>query len=389
MKKLTHAEFLDMRRFDALDGLRAIAAVIVVFFHLGGPTTAFLSGWIGVHIFFVVSGFLITTLLLREKDRTGRISLPAFYLRRIFRIMPLYYLALALTVASTYHRGTPWLLLKGHLPEYLTFMNEYHLDVSTPFVHTWTLGIEQKLYLFWPLALVLVGLLTNRLRIPLCIGLIVLVVIPWNNYLATSGIHYSVLLIGGLLALVLHSPRGFALLSPLTHPIAGGVLLAGVVWLHLSIPGLVAHFHSELPPIFLYGLAIALLIPSLLNAGIGRSVLTLRPMVFVGERSYGLYLFQFLAAAMVYALFPDVRRDTPLAAAIVVLTSLAIADLTHRRLEEPMIQVGRRLTRRITGRARTAPGPGTEQNPAAVGDLAGVGQGPFSLPAAAARPADR
>jgi peptidoglycan/LPS O-acetylase OafA/YrhL len=168
LKKLTHAEFLDMRRFDALDGLRAIAAVIVVFFHVGGPSVAFISGWIGVHIFFVVSGFLITTLMLREHDRTGRISLRNFYLRRIFRIMPLYYLALALAVASAYHQGRPWLLLRGHLPEYLTFMNEYHLNVSTPFVHSWTLGIEQKFYLLWPLALVLAGLLTNRLRIPLC-----------------------------------------------------------------------------------------------------------------------------------------------------------------------------------------------------------------------------
>jgi peptidoglycan/LPS O-acetylase OafA/YrhL len=59
-----------MRRFPALDGLRAIAAVLVVLFHLDGP--AILQGWIGVHLFFVLSGFLITTLPLREQDRTGR-----------------------------------------------------------------------------------------------------------------------------------------------------------------------------------------------------------------------------------------------------------------------------------------------------------------------------
>src|SRR5690349_18684581 len=66
MRRLTHAEFLALRRFDALDGLRALAALIVVFYHTGGAQSRFLSGWIGVHVFFVVSGFLITTLMLRE-----------------------------------------------------------------------------------------------------------------------------------------------------------------------------------------------------------------------------------------------------------------------------------------------------------------------------------
>jgi peptidoglycan/LPS O-acetylase OafA/YrhL len=365
-----------MRRFDALDGLRAIAAVIVVFFHFGGPSTGFLSGWIGVHIFFVVSGFLITTRMLRERDRTGRISLRNFYLRRIFRIMPLYYFALALTVASAYHQGKAWLILKGHLVEYLTFMNEYHLKAGTPFIQSWTLGIEQKFYLLWPLALVLAGALSARLQIPACIAAIVLVLLPWNSYLASSGIHYSVLLIGALLALVLHSARGFALLSPLTHPVAGAVLLVGVVCLHLSIPDLFAHFHSELPAIFLYGLAIALLIPSLLGPGVGRALLTLRPLVFVGERSYGLYLFQFLAGTLAAALFPRIH-EPPLEAVLVALTSLAMADLTHRRLEQPMIQVGRSLIRRLGGSAATTPAPREplpeQSTPDAVG-LARAGQ---------------
>jgi len=374
LKKLTHAEFLDMRRFDALDGLRAIAAVIVVFFHFGGSSSSFLSGWIGVHIFFVVSGFLITTLMLRERDRKGRISLRDFYVRRIFRIMPLYYLALALTVVSCYHEGRSWVLLKGHLPAYLSFMNEYHLDAGTPFLHTWTLGIEQKFYLLWPLGLVVAGLLSRRLQIPLCIAAIVATALPWNSYLAASGIHYSILLIGALLALVLHSPRGFALLRPLTHPVAGAVLLVGVVCLHLSIPRMVAHFHSELPPIFLYGLAIALLIPSLLGPGLGRVLLTLRPLVFIGERSYGLYLFQFLAGSLAAVLAPDVTRYTPLSAAIVALVSLAVADLTHRRLEEPMIQIGRKLTKRLNGASKAAsplPGPVPEATAAtAEGEFA-------------------
>ena len=86
MKSLTHADYLALRRFPALDGLRAIAAVLVVFFHYGGPD--WLQGWAGVQMFFVLSGFLITTLMLREERGTGRISLKEFYLRRSFRILP-------------------------------------------------------------------------------------------------------------------------------------------------------------------------------------------------------------------------------------------------------------------------------------------------------------
>src|SRR5689334_3129720 len=81
---LSHSEYLALKRFPALDGLRAIAALMVVVFHNQGPD--WVQGWIGVQIFFVISGYLITTLMLREEDRSGQISFKRFYARRIFRI---------------------------------------------------------------------------------------------------------------------------------------------------------------------------------------------------------------------------------------------------------------------------------------------------------------
>ncbi|MFF1904200.1 acyltransferase family protein [Kitasatospora sp. NPDC058218] len=343
MRRLTHAEFLAMRRFDALDGLRALAAVIVVFFHYGGPESRFLSGWIGVHAFFVLSGFLITTLMLRERDRTGRISLRNFYIRRVFRIVPLYYLGLAITMVAVYRSGHGWTVLMDHLPNYLGFMNEYHLAGDTPYLHTWTIGIEQKFYLVWPLALILVGLISDRLRIPLAVAAIALVLVPYNETWKGMGLHYSVLLIGALLAVVLHSSRGFALLSPLTHPVVGAVAGAGFLVLHANLPNLTAHFGGEQITIFLFGTGVALLLPTLLGPGPGRLVLSLRPLVFVGERSYGLYLLQASAVSVTAALAPWLPGGTPLFAAAVCLVALAAADLLHRRLETPMIEVGRRL----------------------------------------------
>ena len=95
---MTHEQFLALKRFPALDGVRAIAALMVVFFHYGGP--GFLQGWLGVQIFFVLSGFLITTLLLREQARDGRIDLREFYRRRAFRILPVYFVVLLVTAAG-------------------------------------------------------------------------------------------------------------------------------------------------------------------------------------------------------------------------------------------------------------------------------------------------
>jgi peptidoglycan/LPS O-acetylase OafA/YrhL len=375
MRRLTHAEFLALRRFDALDGLRAVAAVIVVFFHFGGPQSRFLSGWIGVHIFFVVSGFLITTLMLREYDRNGRISLRDFYLRRVFRIMPLYYLVLFFTAIGAYHQGGHWAALKEHLPNFLLFMNEYHIPPGLPYLHTWTIGIEWKFYMVWPLLLIAVSAVAARWRIPLTLTAFALVLVPYNQTWVGMGVHYAVLLIGALLALVLHSPRGFALLSPLTHPAVGAVVAVAFLALHANIPGLVTFFHGEQTPILIYGVGVALLLPGLLAPGPGRWLLSRRPFVLVGERSYGLYLVQALAVSVVYALVPDaaVPRGTPASAAVVAVVAVAVADLLYARVETPMIGVGRRLIRRLdrTPRSTTAATPGVPGAPVGAPEAGG------------------
>ncbi|MFE6868488.1 acyltransferase family protein [Kitasatospora sp. NPDC057692] len=378
MRTMTHAEFLALRRFDALDGLRAIAAVIVVFFHYARPWATGLSGWIGVHIFFVVSGFLITTLMLREHDRNGRISLREFYVRRIFRIWPLYYLGLAITAVGVYRSGGGWDALMNHLPHFLLFMNEYHLQGWEPYLHTWTIGIEWKFYMVWPLVLILVTAISKRLRIPVAVAAIALVLVDWSDTWHKMGIHYSILLIGALLALVLHSPRGYALLRPVTHPVVGVVAAVAFVVLHMHIPDLKAYYGAEEPVIFLYSLALALVLPSLLSPGPGRWLLSLRPMVFVGERSYGLYLFQALAVGLAGVLAPWVAGGTALRGVVVTLVSLFVADALYHRLEQPMIEVGRKLIKRFL-RKPTAPVPA----PAAPADH------PADRPGALAEPLSR
>lgn len=141
-----------------INGLRAMAAMAVVVFHLNMSLTRFhlpnlrsldLAGF-GVTIFFAISGFLITSLLLKEKDAQP-IDIKKFYIRRVLRIWPLYFLFLGLSIltAYTYHIGS----LPGSLPYYIFLAANipFILDTALPFLgHYWSLGVEEQFYLFWP-----------------------------------------------------------------------------------------------------------------------------------------------------------------------------------------------------------------------------------------------
>jgi len=151
-------------RIASLDGLRAISIIMVLVSHLFGtdgfPDIApFFKGLdighLGVTIFFVISGLLITGLLFEEHRRTGRISLLLFYLRRTFRIFPAYYTFVA-AVAIACSLG--WVqLLRGDLAAALTYTMNYHSDPSWCLGHTWSLSVEEQFYLIWPFTLLVLG----------------------------------------------------------------------------------------------------------------------------------------------------------------------------------------------------------------------------------------
>lgn len=147
---MTHDEYLETRRFPALDGVRAVAALLVVIFHYGGPSWVQANGWIGVHLFFVLSGYLITTLALREEASNGRVSLAEFYIRRAFRILPVNYVVMGVVVVFAYFRGMGLRQsgIVATLPWNVVFLGEYHFMAL--YGHSWTLGVEQKFYLVWP-----------------------------------------------------------------------------------------------------------------------------------------------------------------------------------------------------------------------------------------------
>ena len=151
-----------------IEGLRAVAVLLVVTFHAGFPLVH--GGFVGVDVFFVLSGFLITGLLLDEIARTGTISLTDFYARRIRRLLPLSTLVLAATAVATYalippidRRGVAGDLvgaaLWGANWKFAADSTQYMADTDkSPVLHFWSLAVEEQFYVVWPvLLLVLVG----------------------------------------------------------------------------------------------------------------------------------------------------------------------------------------------------------------------------------------
>ena len=150
--------FKNTRFFPAIDGLRAISTLGVISFHCGATWPGLLGaqGHLGVALFFMVSGFLITTLLLMEHEGTGAISLKKFYVRRSLRIFPLYYAVLGVfcIAVTVFDNSTPagvefW----RHLPYFALYANNWVIDRGAGrviFAFSWTLATEEQFYLLWP-----------------------------------------------------------------------------------------------------------------------------------------------------------------------------------------------------------------------------------------------
>ncbi len=339
--------FESTRYFSALDGLRAISVMGVVWVHVGGPGWATIlgQGHKGVDLFFAISGFLVTTLLLREHRCRGRISLRDFYIRRTLRIFPLYYAVLALycVLVLAVFRGTPkaaefW----GNLPAFLTYTSNWFVSADDPgghgvtFYFAWSLATEEQFYLFWPALMVLVLWLTGRNWAPavpavllVCIQMVAVRHVEPGLLLTILGSLAPAILFGVMFAVLLHNRVVFTALYPalgnrLMAPAAGLLVLA---CLQFEAVGLLTRF------------VMALLVASLCvreNTAL-HGMLRWRPLRVLGAISYGVYLMHMLAANAARKLLgaqfgPDVFVVT---LAIVALMAYA----SHRWFESPLLRL--------------------------------------------------
>lgn len=277
-----------------LDGLRAIAILLVLVHHAITPVT--FGGFIGVDVFFVLSGYLITSILLNELDRTGRIRLRVFYLRRALRLYPPLLLAVAVTFIPAVLVAKHLLYLVIDTGLALTYLTPVALlwndGISLVYRHTWSLGIEEMFYLVWPAILLAASRLGRSRRFVLWLGVIAggallavctiqALTLEHPDYLPRAG----GILIGCAVAAALSLRR-------VSIPL--GVGWAGVVGLTAAV---VVAQTAELSgaAITLAVVSSAAVVAHLATSDQGPLVraLATRPMVYLGQISYELYLWHY------------------------------------------------------------------------------------------------
>ena len=325
-----------------IQGLRALAATLVLIFH-----AKFVSGgFIGVDIFYVISGFLITGLLLKELEAKGKISLKAFYLRRSKRLLPASFLILFVTalfawlVLPPISRGSigrDLIATTFYISNYLFawWQNDYqNLNATpSPFIHYWSLAVEEQFYVFWPLFII--GLAKLKSARKFLIGFLAVTIVTfalgvWLTIVAPIWAFYSLptraweLSIGALIALLPALRRQNSLLA-----------ILGIT----ALIGSALSFNDSTPFPGVYALLPVLGTAALLSS-IGawpqplKWLATNRVSVWLGKISYPLYLWHWPVLVLPIALF---ARELKLWERIVaLLITVVLAEFTTRFVEEPL-----------------------------------------------------
>ena len=351
--------YRSVRRFGALDGLRFICIFAVLWHHgprfdiLPDPPQILTRGFLGVDFFFVLSGYLITTLLLREEARNGRFSLRQFYWRRICRIVPVYFLVVSLAAFL-------FIGLKGER-HYLEILPYYYLFLSNFLTHdipllepTWSLAVEEQYYLLWPLLLLL---LPRRWIVPaLAVTVAINVLgamghlgrpIPVDPLLLTlPTATYAPILMGSFTAILLHDPRGFrAVYGLLGHRLTPLIAFAALIAAVQFTPGDV----TGLPNLLIHSAMCLCIITLVLREDhLLRPVLSFRPVARVGEISYGIYLYHLFALTAVSEAAQAAGLQPGLLTFLAyVLVSILVSEVSFRTFEAYFLRLkSRRFTPR-------------------------------------------
>jgi peptidoglycan/LPS O-acetylase OafA/YrhL len=372
----------------ALDGLRGLAVLMVFVFHYGGGLRShhtavrllgYLTeaGWIGVVLFFALSGFLITGGLwdsLHSSSRRVPHILRNFYARRALRILPLYYAALCASAIVTIIRGSDLAALRPlgifalflqNLPQfaYVTIHNTSPL----PLYHLWSLAVEEQFYLLWPALLWLAR--TRRAALHLSLGSFALAAVfrlivyglpcfywagGWLSSVPSA--LFDTFLLTQCGALALGTAFALAMRSPAWHATqrwATPVFFTGLA-LYLLSSLLCRSFLLVAPLQYIIGLpgvslAAAALLPILLRPGLGRTIASITPLTWLGRISYGFYVFHILLQPIYDNLARHLTHansgmwyQTIRLAVALPLTMLA-AWLSYRLLESPFLRAKRRF----------------------------------------------
>lgn len=343
----THQTYQSTKHFGSLDGLRFICITAVIWHHstwardLGGEITLLTRGALGVDFFFVLSGFLITTLLLREEQQHGFFDLRHFYWRRLLRIVPVYFFVVAVnTVLAVVIQGQTDVL--SLLPYYLLFLSNFLTEHIPNLSITWSLAVEEQYYLIWPLLLLM---LPRRWIWPVLLGLITvnvlghMGVLNWlavpSPYLGPLEFHlppYAPILMGSVVALALHNGRFFAFLAPVFGQrgialICFALLIAALQFLPANVIGW---------PAFCIHLAMCMVLISTVmrEDHLLRPALTNRVVTRIGQISYGMYLYHLLLLVFGFKVLGALGLYSgPALFFLYYVLTVIVAEISFRTLE--------------------------------------------------------
>jgi peptidoglycan/LPS O-acetylase OafA/YrhL len=349
-----------------LDGLRAFAVIAVLLYH--ADLSWIRGGFLGVEVFFVISGYLITTMLLTEWHQQGRINLVGFWLRRARRLLPALYLLLVVTLAfavvflpgevarlrddalAAFGYVTNWYLILGE--------QSYFETVGRPSLlqHLWSLAVEEQFYVLWPLLLTVAlwGVAPlrrwRRRRLALFIALAgatgsaLLMATLYQPDVDPSRVYYGTdtriagLLLGAVLAFMWvpgQTPRWAGRTGPLLLDAAGLVALSALVWFYLRLD-------QYQPFLFRGGFALVALATAVVilvvvhpHTYLGSHLLGWRPLRWIGQRSYSIYLWHWPVFMLTR---PDL--DVPITGlpllALRLAATIVLAALSYRFVETPI-----------------------------------------------------
>lgn len=364
-------------RYSGLDGLRAVAVITVILFHL--TPGAMPGGFLGVDIFFVLSGFLITALLIREHEKNGRIRLLDFWKRRARRLLPAIILLVLVCCSVALAVGGNVLVDLGRqVLGAATFSSNWlsiaegssYFAESNPelFRNLWSLAVEEQFYLVWPLVILALlfvrsttvrAILVGALALASAVAM-TLIYVPGGDatrvYYGTDT-HSFGLAIGATLAIASKNwwptPLAWPRWLRVSLQGAGGAAVLALIALSLVLP-------ADADITYQGGLVVVSLLSALAITGatmpgslLGR-LLDLEPMRWIGERSYGLYLWHWPVFVLTLALLPGFAHDGASGWAlggIALVITVVAAAASYRFLEQPIRKKGFRASFRAAASA--------------------------------------
>jgi peptidoglycan/LPS O-acetylase OafA/YrhL len=367
-----------IRRLPGLDGLRGIAVLAVIIYH--ADVSLLVGGFLGVDVFFVLSGFLITTLLINELTETNTVDRARFYIRRIRRLMPALFLVLFFSVLvsglfvldAAYHvrRDLPWATTFVLNWSYLFFEQSYFVNISRPplLQHLWSLSVEEQFYVIWPIMLiglykVKIGNISPRVKIFIASSILAIASTAWMAHLSVANgfpipndpsrvyfgtdTHAMGLLVGCAAAALWRSDRLNERLTPDRAAAMNGLGLfsiAGLAYFFLYVSELNEFLYRGGFLVLSILTAILLLVAAHPGLKFGQRLGT--PILkWFGDRSYGIYLWHWPIFVLMRSGI-DIQWPEPIAFAVKIAIVLVIADLSYRFVEMPIRNgaIGSRLS---------------------------------------------